>query len=143
MDQKQYILNLMVGAYNCQFRKRFKISDFDLMSITPRVRYRFGYEAFTKRTDDNFRLRAYFNFGDYDYTNLYRLETDGSGGSGSLSDEVFVTTGMLDRYFFEQGLVKFVFIPPPVNEGPTDIILMENGEPLLMENGDNILLELA
>lgn len=143
MDQKQYILNLMIGAYNRQFRKRFNISDFDLMSITPRVKYRFGYEAFTTRTDDNFRLRAYFNFGDYDYSTLYRLESDGSGGSGNLSDEVFVCTGTLDRYFFEQGLVKFKFIPPPTNNAPTEILLMENGDPLLAEDGDYILLETA
>lgn len=137
-NDKAIIANIAVTRYNEQFGTKFNPADFDVFSIQPAYSNTHGYEIYTERNDDSLRLHLYFNIGQKDDFMPYRLENDLQDIKGELGDEVFVTIGLVDRYYIESRQALFGWIDRSFDELP--ILLQENGEPLLTEDDGFILL---
>lgn len=138
MNEKEFLITMAVRKYNEQYARSIDPSQCDIRSIPTRQSYDRSYEIRTNRTDDYVKLNVHLNFGDFDHLYPYRLETEGSG-LGDLTDEVFVTTGTIDRYYQEQNVYKFQTLQ--YNDQLQLSLLLEDSTPLLAEDGTNILLE--
>lgn len=146
LSEKQFLIGLALRRFNEQFTKTIRTQDCDIKSIPLRYGFERSYEIFTNRLDDSVRLHMHVCFEGLDGLSKYRVEVDSiqsqlPGSSGSLSDEVYVTTGTIDPYYIHNGIYRF----RPINEDPTliPILLQEFGEEILLENGDQINLEVS
>lgn len=140
MTEKDFIIQLALSSFNNQYNRNILITDCDAKSILPNQYSTIAYEVFSVRLDDYVRLRMYLDFGTTDNLGRYRLEVDGSEGVGILGDEVYVTTGFIDRYYKESGLYKFNWMG--IDTGLWNIFLSESGDELVTEDtGDLFILE--
>ena len=139
MTEREFIIALAVNAFNQQYNASLLVENFDVKSIQPNQFTTLAYEVYTVRFDDFVRLRLYLNFDQYDSIGNYRLEVDGSEGIGVLVDEVYVATGIVDRFYKESGLYKFNWLGQDITSW--DIFLTENEEALLTEIGDYFIEE--
>jgi hypothetical protein len=146
LTEKEFLIGLALRHFNEQYSKNILVAECDIRSIPLRYAFNRSYEIFTKRGDDNVRLHMHIRFEGKDGLSKYRVEVDYKltetlGSTGSLTDEVYVTTGTIDPYYIEQGIYKFL----PINENIllNPILLAENGVALVLESGNEILLESA
>lgn len=139
MKEKQFIIQFAIQRFNRQYKRKLRIQDFDAKSIPPNRFSEKAYEVFSVRLDDYIRLRIYLTFSKHDKTGPYRLEVDGSEGTGVLGDEVYVCQGTVDRYYLESGLYKFDALEEDVTLW--NLALSEGDDALITETGDYILLE--
>jgi hypothetical protein len=139
--EREFLIQMALDKYNSQYNKNFTVSDCDIITIPARVNFDLSYEIFTTRLDDFLRLHMHLLFGAGDGLQNYRLETDGTTHIDSLGDEIFVTTGTIDRYYKESRVYKFQPISP--TDALLPILLDEKGYAILVENGDFLPLETA
>lgn len=135
---EQYLIQFVLDSYNYQYGKNIKASDCSVRSINPRPQSRVAYEVFTNRTDDFLRLRIYMNFGDTDFLDKFRMESDLDLPPGELGDEVFVAFGYFNRYYLESGDYKFYWIGE--NPGGFNILVSSDNDPVVTSHGEYILL---
>ena len=140
MNERRFLIQLAVYAFNQQYNRDLKVHDCDIKSIPPNQFSTIAYEVFTVRLDDYVRLRLYLEYGDYDNLGRYRLEVDGTDGLGILGDEVYVTSGFVDRYYRESGLYKFGWLG--VDISTWNILMDEQGNEWITEDTEvNFILE--
>lgn len=139
MNEKQFIIQFALHRFNRQYNRKLKLQDFDAKSITPNRHSQLAYEIFSVRLDDYVRLRMYLSYHRYDQIGPYRLEVDGSLGTGVLGDEVYVCQGTIDRFYIESGTYKFAVLEEDITLW--NLTLSEDGDGLITEGGDYILLE--
>lgn len=144
LTEKQFLIGLALRHYNEQFSKNMLVAESSIRSIRLRFGFDRSYEVYTRRGDDNVRLHMHIRFEGTDGLSKYRVEVDYKlteiqGATGTLSDEVFVTTGTIDPYYLCAGIYKFLPIDEDVALSP--ILLAEDGIALILESGDQILLE--
>lgn len=137
MNEFDIIKSIILRYFNIQYQKEYIPDDFDIITITPAVNFRYGYEISSKTTVDYFRIRVYLNEGDYDNLSKFRIELNYPTSTSKLGDEVYVAVGSIDKYYRETGKVKFL----KVNTRDKAFILLENSNILLAENGSALLLE--
>lgn len=139
MNEKQFIIQFALQRFNQQYNRQLQVIDFDAKSITPNYTSQLAYEVFSVRLDDYVRLRMYLTYHTYDNIGPYRLEVDGSLGTGVLGDEVYVCQGTIDRFYVESGTYKFAVLEEDITLW--NLTLSEDGDGLITEGGDYILLE--
>lgn len=142
MDIRQFIIELAVNAFNVQFKKNFKYSDFDVVSIPPNTNSTCGFEVHTTRFDDNFRLRLYTTLGVISHVGKYALKEDKDNYPGS-GDELFVADAMLDNEFLylNNNQIRQSSCSIAQDLSKLLILLQEDSSALLLEDGNYILLE--
>lgn len=136
--EKDFLIGLALRQYNDQYNKSFVVDDCDIVSIPNNIKSDLAYEIVNMRTDDFFRLRMYLNIAEKDEISPYRIEVDGSGYTYALGDEVFVSSGTVDRYYRDSGTYGFLTI---TEEMGIDAILSEDGIPIISEDGIHIVSE--
>lgn len=140
MTEREFLIQLAVNAFNAQYGKHIEAINCDIKSIQPNQFSTLAYEVYTVRMDDFVRLRMYLEFNNYDSLGRYRLEVDGSAGTGVLTDEVYVVSGYVDSYYRDSGLYKFGWLGVDITTW--GIIMVEDDVALVTEDtGDYIILE--
>lgn len=141
MNEKQFLITLAIRSYNEQYGKDFRPDECDIRSIQTRQRYDRSYEIRTNREDDFTRIHLHLNFGDTDKLYPYRVELDHAvaNGTSNLQDELFVSEGVIDSYYKNEGIYKFRRLE--FDDYLSNILLMEDDTPLFLENNEQILLE--
>lgn len=141
--EKEFLLGLILGQFNAQYRKNLGVDNATIYSIRPAANSQLGYEVKTRVINDYVRMRAYFNLVDRTSVEPFRVEVNKSAVVGALGDEVYVTTGLIDRYYQDAGLYKFRWIEDvDVNRGffadmrGVPIRLMNGGFFLTMRGGE-------
>jgi hypothetical protein len=139
ITEREFLIKFGVAFFNGQYGRNIDPAVCDIRSIDTGNGSDISYEINTNRTDDHVRLRMHLRFAKVNNLTTYRLDVDGSGGVGTLADEVFVTTGTIDQYYKDSGMYKFA---PIINdEARLPAILTEDGTALFLENGDFLELE--
>lgn len=141
LTEREFLIQLALGQYNQQYGRNFQAADFDIMSIDQRVNFDLSYEIFTVRLDDHLRLRVHLLLSDGDGLGPYRVESDGTDGVQTLTDEIFVALGRVDQYYKDSGVYKFNPIYP--DEALLPVIHDEHWQPIQDESGEYILEETA
>lgn len=137
-SEKEFLLLLALHQYNLQYKKRFKPEDCDIFSVEPHYKTQLGYEIRSRILTDFFKIRVYFNFSDRSMVNPYRLEVNKTFQVNQLGDEVYVTTGTIDRYYQDAGIYKFRWIE---GDAITDTpFALMNGMAFKLMGGGNLLL---
>ena len=110
----------------------------DIFSLVPTPGFQYGYEVFTRRLDDSFRIRIYFNIGRQDVLSRFELLLAPPFMTGVLGDEVWVASGMFDAaYTYYKGYtLQWLYIDPTL----IPIILLNNNSPLLLDDGGFLIL---
>jgi hypothetical protein len=144
LTEKQFLIGLALRRFNEQYSRNIQVADCDIASIPLRFGFQRSYEINTTRIDDNLRLHMHIRFEGKDALSNYRVEVDSiltqfAISTGTLSDEVYVTTGTIDPHYLNQDIYKFRLL----NENPLDkpVLLIEENFSLLLESGNEILLE--
>ena len=142
MALKAYLIQLVISRFSLQYKIPLKIRDFDAFTIPPRAGSVVGYEIYSKKFKDHFRVRLYCKVGDYTDITPIVLEEDVSN-VGINGDEVYVAYATLDNSFLfidnnevRQDFNQFDFDPTLLR-----IILSENDLGIQTENGFYILQE--
>lgn len=135
MKEKDLLIFLAVQKFNEQYGVRLDPKNCTIRRIITRKYFDLSFEIITKRLDDNVRLHLHINFASRgDSVNPYRLETNTTQGVGSLTDETYVTTAVIDSYHKLEDNMKFENI-----EGSEPVL----GNFLLTEDGDVITSEVG
>lgn len=143
-DERNFIINLAVTAFNVQFGFNYNPIDFDVVAIPENTNSHCGFEIYTTRFDDYLRMRLYCNFGSVNTVGTYRLNVDTSIIAG-LGDEVFVADAVLDNEFLYSGS-NFIRMSCPelgADISRLQIMITEDEIQLTFEDGEDILLEEA
>lgn len=139
LKEREFLIKLAIDKFNTQFNSDILINECDIYSIPATFSTNLGYEIYTRRADDNLRLRIYLLINNYDSLMDYRVEVDPQKNFiGGLGDEIFVAIGTLDRYYKEQKIYTFNWLSP---SGSSDVsaILLEDGRPIMLEDGSGFL----
>ncbi len=138
MTEKEYLISLALLYFNQQIGTSIQVRDCDVRSIPTSSDYDRSYEIWTIRTDDHLRLRIHMRFAHEDSLGRFRLESDGSTYIGTLGDEVYITTGTIDRYYVQEGIYRFNTLTDDVAK--MGVLLIEEGYALATEQGEFLLL---
>lgn len=145
MDQREFLIKATLRAFNEQYHRDYKYEDFDIVSIH-HTYYKYAYEVYTIRDDDNVRLRLYFSLGPVTRIGRFKLHeaTQTHLGNG---DEIYASYGVIgdDFFAYSHSIGK---ITRDVNFLPADfeqmaVVKLESGFPLLLEDGSYLHLEIA
>lgn len=145
MDERQFLIQLAIDAFNAQFAFNYNTSDFDIKAVDSGNYNRCGFEVFTTTTTDFLRLRLYAQFGNINHVGDYQLNVTSPPVDGALGDEVFVADAILDSEFLYSGNNFIRMSCPELGIDPTryDVLSDESGDILTLEDGSEILLESA
>ena len=142
VSEKKFLKDFALRQFNHQRgltgSSRIRAEDCDIFSIHPPDGFRYGYEIFTNKIADNFRLHIYFNLGRQDILSPFELRLSQPYFNGTLGDEVWVAGGMFDTaYTYYQGYrLEWLYLDPSL----IPIILLHDRSPLLLENGQYLIL---
>ena len=117
--EQNFLLNLIVSKFNIQFNTIWKLDDFFIYSITPNSTHILGYELKTKIISDFIRIRVYFNFGNYDELSDFNLSLSpitGDTGLGNLTDEIYVSFGLIDNFYKDNNIYNFSYLENPLDD---------------------------
>lgn len=106
-SEELFLLNTAVKAFNKQYGRTIDPQLCTIRSVTPAYGKTHGYEITTARTDDFLRMRLYFSLGKLDAFSPYRVELQGEVAAGSLTDEVYVATGVVNQWYVDSGTYRF------------------------------------
>lgn len=142
MMLKAYLIQLVINRFSLQYKRPLNVRDFDAFTIPPRVGSVVGYEIYSKKFKDFFRVRLYCKVGNYTDITPITLEED-VNNVGVIGDEIYVAYATLDNSFLyidnnevRQDFNQFVFDPTLLR-----IILSENDLGIQTEDGFYILQE--
>lgn len=142
MALKTYLIQLAINRFNLQYRKSLRIRDFDAFVIPARKGTQVGYEIYSKKFSDYFRIRLYCQVGNCTDITPIALEED-VGNVAINGDEIYVAYVTLDGSFLfidnnevRQQFTDFTFDPTLLK-----IILMEDDLPVMTEEGFYIMQE--
>lgn len=144
LTEKQFLIGLALRKFNEQYSRNIQVADCDIASIPLRFGFQRSYEINTVRTDDNLRLHMHIRFEGKDGLSNYRVEVDSvltqfAISTGTLTDEVYVSTGTIDPYYLNNDIYKFRLMNESALDNP--VILIEDNFSLLLEDGFELLLE--
>lgn len=137
-SEQSFLLTLALDQYNRQYGKQLHPEDCIIYSIPATYQKAYGYEIVTTTQVDYVRLRMYLDLGAVDYVEPYRLEVDNSQSAGALGDEVYVTLGSVQRYYYDERIYRFIWIENALAESV--FLTLMSGEPFLKTDGDYLLL---
>ncbi len=142
MDDKQFLIFLAVDAFNTQFGRNYKPTDFDCTRIETDHRTRCAFEFFTITPTDSLRLRLFCQFATINRVFPYQLNVAGVAVDLELGDEVWVADAFLDQEFLYAGNNFIRRSCPDIVSNPTDYIVLtaEDDTYLLTEDGAEIVL---
>lgn len=142
VSEKTFLKDFALRQFNNQRGLKgsnaIRQEDCDIFSITPTSGFRYGYEVFTRRLNDSFRIRIYFNVGRQDTLSRFELLLAPPFMAGVLGDEVWVATGVFDTaYTYYQGYkLEWIYIDPTL----IPIVLLGDNTPLLLTDGGFLIL---
>lgn len=136
VSEREFIINLAINAFNLQYSRNINPKECDAYSIPKNKTSRMAYEVYTLRTDDAVRMRIYLNFGKHDGLSPFRLETDNQNIVNALGDEVYVSSGYVDKFYYDNRIYKF----STMEQDPSamNIITSLTGTPFVTFEGEYI-----
>lgn len=135
LSEKDYLIKFAVDAYNRKYEKKIRYRDCSIKSIHPSYGNRWGYYIETLRGDDYVAIKLYFNLGKFDRVDIVRLEVKQNiENFGTLGDEVYVVTGEVAGFYYEDGIYRFRWIDSATTEEP--IFEFMDGSFVEFMNGD-------
>ena len=133
--ESQFLRTLAVREFNFQYKRNIAPGLCNIKSIAPGYGCTHGYEIESLRQGDHLRMRMYFNLGELDQFQPYRLETDTTFAKGTLGDENYVMIGTVNKYYVESGTYRFRTMA--ITEDDTKLLHFMNGEVMQFMDGSN------
>lgn len=138
MNEKLFIIKLALKGFQEQYGVVLQPENFNVQSLPNNQFSDRAYEVYSISDADFLRLRLYLTFDRKDSKAAYRLEVDGSDHTNELGDEVYVSEGFVDQFYYLQGINRFLPLDPQ-----TDVALSlasESDDIITSEDGDSILV---
>ena len=142
VSEKTFLKDFALRQFNHQRglkgNQAIKQQHCDIFSIVPPPGFRYGYEIFTRKLHDAFRMRVHFNVGRVDNLSPFELQLTPPAVNGMLGDEVWVAGGEFDTaYTYYNGYrLEWIYLDPSL----IPIILLQDNTPLLLANGGYLIL---
>lgn len=136
-SETDFLKKLIVSQFNEQFATSYLLTDFNIYSIAPKPTQQVGYELTSTQPNNPLKLRAYFNFATNDEVSPFTLGLLSAASLGTLDDEVYVCYGLIDQYYLDENVYKFLYIDNPLNF--TSFIVDDDGD-MLSDDNDNFLI---
>lgn len=136
MMEREFLIGMAVTQFNIQYGRKIDPKLCNIRSIHKSYGCTHGYEIKSIREDDDLRLRIYFNIGDSDVFEPYRLEVDRSFIKSALGDEVYVMLGSIDAKYIESGI--YYFRPLSELANPDNYALFVEGDLFEFMSGEKL-----
>lgn len=133
-SEKIFLLKLVINNFNAQIGTNYPISDFIIHSIEPKTTSDVGYEILPINTENNLKIRVFFNFSNNDEVGLFSLGLLPTQDIGGLNDEVYVVYGLIDRYYMDNDIYKFNYINNPLDI--TSYLIDDSGQIFADDEGN-------
>ncbi len=139
-NDKSFIVDLAVHQFNEQYHTDLKTKDMDARSISAGDLYDVAYEVFTATSNDNVRLRLYFNRDD-DTTGLtrFRYLSSDLDPLTSVLNTTYTATGSIDEHYLWSNIIDLKNIEIDVDK--VGALSTELNGGMLLESGGAFLLE--
>ena len=142
ISERKFLKDFVLIQFNFQMQLRGSKSILDenstIKSIEPAPSYQIAYQISTARLNDYLRVQVHFNFDKTDSLLPFRTKVEPPYSNGTLIDEVWETTGTINRAHLDFTNYTFQTLADDAPDGP--VLLKANHEPFRLKNGAYISL---
>ena len=142
ISERTFLKDFVLIQFNFQMQLRGSKSVLDenstIKSIEPAPNYQIAYQISTARLDDYLRVQVHFNFDKTDSLLPFRSKVEPPYSNGTLIDEVWETTGTINRAHLDFTNYLFGTLEDDGPSGP--VLLKANYEPFRLKNGGYLSL---
>ncbi len=142
ISERKFLKDFVLILFNFQMELNGSKSILDknstIKSIEPAPNYQVAYQISTARLNDYLRVQVHFNFDKTDSLLPFRSKVEPPYANGSLVDEVWESTGTINKAHLDFTNYTFQTLADDAPDGP--VLLKANHEPFRLKNGAYISL---
>ncbi len=143
MNQKDFLLNLVVSAFNSQYGRSYAPTDFDIRPVNNSQNSQCAFEFFTVDLADYLKMTIYCQFGKTTKLSPFRLFEQAGTQAGQLGNDVYVAEGILDNSFYAFAANAIHKACPTLKDLSNDVYILQDSDGAVLTLNDGSYIQLV